>query len=95
MTLISKPHEEIDMTLPVHPRRHGCIQVDKRELANVEAIAASLDHVRRISSDVGFATLLCEIHQIPAAVVSVALDEFAAAGERALEMLSAAAGTLL
>ena len=62
--------------------------VDAREqFAEIQAIADTLDQVRRICGDLGGATLLAECHGAPRELICAALDEVVQAGVRALTAL--------
>jgi hypothetical protein len=56
---------------------------------SIRTVAASLDRVRRITTEVGYATLLAEVGEAPSEELCVVLDELAASAELAFAQLRA------
>jgi hypothetical protein len=56
-------------------------------MEEVQAISDALDRVRRLCTELGIATLLAEVHEVPSEIVRAALDEIARAADQALRTL--------
>jgi hypothetical protein len=65
------------------------VQPCEEAVRAVQDIAEVLERVRRVCNEIGLATLVAQVHELPQAAVCAALEEVAAAGERALETLLA------
>ena len=69
-------------------------RVDAGELRSVQAVTDALERVRRVCSEVGLATLLAEVREVPTEEVCAALNSLAVVGESVIATLQSSIGGL-